>query len=151
MARGGGGGNRICLDQRPINDSAEPIAASEALHPEDAKEIEETESKSMNNCCRRDYQNRLKRYMVWLEALPDGRYSEYYQTGIRKLTDEEMAIPNRYYFWHTRDFIYTGFRVDFFKAFLSNIKVKKQDEDGNDILKSLDNLRKYGDAIRWAT
>ena len=58
---------------------------------------------------------------------------------------------NRYYFRQTHDFIYTGSGVDFFKAFLSNIKVKKQDEDGNDILKSPDDLRKYGDAIRWAS
>ena len=101
------------MDQHPTNDSAEPIAASEALHPDDAKAIEETESKSMNDRCRRDYRNCLKRYMVWLEVLPDGRYSAYYETGIRKLTDEEMAIPNRYYFGHTHDFIYTGFRVDF--------------------------------------
>ena len=101
------------MDQHPTNDSAEPIAASEALHPDDAKAIEETESKSMNDRCRRDYRNCLKRYMVWLEVLPDGRYSAYYETGIRKLTDEEMAIPNWYYFGHTDDFIYTGFRVDF--------------------------------------
>jgi hypothetical protein len=39
--------------------------------------------------------------------------------------------------------------VDIFKAFLSSTKVKKIDDDGNEILKSPEDLRKYGDAVMW--
>ena len=99
----------------------------------------------MKDNCRHDYRNRNTRYINWLCT----EYPPFYEEGTRQLSDEEIAASTNYFFGHKRDLVYSGFRVDVFKAFLSSIKVKKQDEDGNDILKSPQDLRKYGDAIKW--
>ena len=64
------------------------------------------------------------------------------------MSEEEIATENKYYFGHNRDLIYAGLRVDILLAFLSSNKVKSM-EDENVFLKSPEDLRKYGDAIRW--
>lgn len=141
----GGGGGRIHPHQRATDNDTAPIAADVALNEADEAAIEETEGQGMKNRCRKDYRNRNKRFMTWLEE----NYTEYYNAGTRQLSAEERAAPNLYHFNHTRDLIYSGFRGDIFKAFLSSTKVKHIDADGNPILKSPEDLRKYGDAIRW--
>ena len=54
-----------------------------------------------------------------------------------------------YTFNKTETMTYRGFNVMFFKAFLSDCKVKKI-EDEKIYLKSYDDMRKYYDAIVWA-
>ena len=152
MARGGssgrrsGGGGRIRPGDRDTDDVTQPIAASEELHADDAAAIRETESKSMKNSCRRDYRNRNERFMQWLST---SKYKQYYRDGIRPVAEDETLDESKYYFGKTRDLVYAGFRVDIFKAFLSATKVKKVDEEGNNILKSPEDIRKYGDAIKF--
>ncbi|KAL7541385.1 hypothetical protein ACHAXR_011858 [Thalassiosira sp. AJA248-18] len=154
MARGntsrgrGGGGGRIRPGDRDTDDITAPIAAGVGLAAADAAAIEETESKSMTDRCRKDYRNRIKRIIAWLSTKEE--YRECYRDGIRELSEEERTKPNKYYFNHTHDLVYAGFRVDIFKAFLSQTKVRWVDDEGNEILKSPEDLRKYGDAVKWA-
>ena len=149
MARGGSrrrsGGGRIRPIDRSTDDTTAPIAAGANLRASDAAAIELTELKSMKDSCRSDYRNRNNRYMKYLSR----EYPQVYQDGTIGLSDAEIATANKYYFNKTRDLVYSGFRVDIFKAFLSSTKVKKIDEDGNEILKSPEDLRKYGDAVMW--
>ena len=138
-ARGAG---RIRPSDRATDDTTAPIAAGVSINTIHVAAIQITESKGMKDNCRRNYQNRNTRYINWLCT----EYPPFYEEGTRQLSDEEIAASTNYFFGHKRDLVYSGFRVDVFKAFLSSIKVKKQDEDGNDILKSPQDLRKYGDA-----
>lgn len=151
MARGGGrggrrrgGGGRIRPSDRDTDDTTSPIAAGVALNANDVAAIEATQSMSMKNPCRRNYRNRIKRFINYTNA----SYPGYYEAGTRPVSEEEIATENKYYFGHNRDLIYAGLRVDILKAFLSSNKVKRI-EDGNVFLKSPEDLRKYGDAIRW--
>lgn len=144
---GGGGGGRIPPHQRDTDDTAAPIAADVAINDADAAAIAETESQAMGNKCRKDYRNRIKRFINWLSEHEN--YSEYYAAGTRAVSDEEASMQNKYYFDHRRDLVYRGFRGDILKAFLSNTKTKRAESDGTVILKSPRDLSKYGDAIKW--
>ena len=144
-SRTGGGGGRIRPSDCLTDDTTAPIAAGEALQPENAAALLETESKGMKDPCRRDYRNRNSRFIKWLE---NSAYPQYYQDGTIELSEEDISAPNKYYFKHKRDLVYAGFRVDIFKAFLLSSKVKKIDEDRNEILKSPEDLRKYNGTIK---
>ena len=67
------------------------------------------------------------------------------------MTEVEKNTENKYYYDKRRDVVYSGFRVDIFKAFLSDIKVKKVTPEGAVHLKSFGDIRKYGDAIKWGS
>ena len=98
MPRGRGGHNGSLGVIRPqdhdTDDTHAPIAAGEALNSDHAVAIEETESKAISTGCRRDYRNRNKRYIEWLKV----EYPQTCEGGTHKLTPENIAKPNTYYF-----------------------------------------------------
>ena len=144
MARGGGGG-RIRPHERATDDTTAIIGGNLALSDQHQAAIQSTESKSMKDGCRRDYRNREKRFITWLER---SEYTEVARDGIRLFTPAEKADPSMYTFNHEKDLVYSGFNVGPLLAFLSETKVKKV-VNGKQFLKSRDDMRKYGDAIQW--
>ena len=116
MARGRGrrgGGGRIRPVDRNTDDYDSSIASGERLRDTDAAAIEVTESKSMTDKCRKDYRQRNKRF--WCLSR---EYPQVCHDGTRILDADETAVPNKYHFGHTCDLVYSGFRVDIFKAWI---------------------------------
>lgn len=134
---------RLLPHERDTNDAA-PILGSTLLPTVDesvSNALHDTISKGMNDGTRRNYRNRIARIMKYLEE----NFPEYYQIGVRTLTQEERADKTKYHFNHEKDLIYTGFNVQFLMYFLSATDKRT---DGK--LKSHEDMRKYRDSILWA-
>ena len=86
----------------------------------------------------KNHRNRIKAYYEFLES----SYPDYFSVGVRPVTDNMRDIRGIYFHNNRHDLIYTGFNVDFFKAFLATKKRKE-----NNKMCSYSNLVKYKDAI----
>lgn len=130
--------------QRRTNDAV-PIIGSALVPAVDnmvSNAVHETISQGMNHATRRNYRNRIARYIQHLKD----HFPEYYRIGVRELTAEEVADRTRYHFDKTEDLIYTGLNVQFLIYFLSSTDKRT---DGK--LKSYEDLRKYRDAVLWGS
>ena len=145
MAQGNRAGGRILPSHRQTDDSAPSLGVGVALEDAHAVAIEETEARELSDKSRKDYRRRIGLIIKWLEE----KYPDYYCVGTRNVSQEELSTPSKYHLGHQKDLIYRGLRADLFKAFLSDTKVKRIDTDGKVILKSVQDLRKYGDAIMF--
>jgi len=104
----------------------------------------------MKDAWRKDYRHQNKRFIAWLEA---SQYTTVAAEGIREFTDVERSDPTKYCFAHKKDLNYGGFNASVFMAFLAETRVKNVSEvdPTKHILKSVGDVRKYGDAIQWGT
>jgi len=140
-SRSRGHGGRIHIHERDVNDQVPIIGETLDLGEDFHESLQGTLSKQMDDRTRRNYRNRLKRMMEFWEK----NHPEYYQAGVRDVTEQEMNDPSKYYFKKfKKEVIYTGLNVKLVLAFL--LEVHKKD-DGK--LKSYDDIRKYKDAIQW--
>jgi hypothetical protein len=55
-------------------------------------------------------------------------YKDYYNVGVQKLSEEDRATLDLFYYKNTHDLINTGINVQMVKAFLAH---KKQKANGN--------------------
>jgi hypothetical protein len=128
--------------QRNTNDTV-PIIGS-ALVPDVNNSVNDalhdTMSQGMSQATRRNYRSRISKIIKHFKE----NFPEYYEIGVRALTQEEIADRTKYYFKEKEDLIYTGLNVQFFMFFLSST-----DKRADGKLKSHEDLRKYRDAVQW--
>ena len=102
--------------------------------------VQETEQHSIDYKTKRAHRNKIKQiYEFWKEKFP-----QYYDLGVRILTQEDLADTTKYWWKNKHDLVYPGLNSWYVKAFLST-KVKKL----NGMTMSFDNIRKYFDAIQF--
>ena len=134
-------GGRIRPEQRDTDDSV-PILGTTLEAPIDLSTgYMNTMKLDMTDTCRKDYRNRIKRMIkYWRENCAD-----YYQVGVRTVSQEYLGVE-RYYYYNrfTEDIIYQGLNVQYVLHFLFKTKYKQ-----NGKLKSMEDVRKYKDAIMW--
>jgi hypothetical protein len=130
-----------------LTNDAAPIIGSGLVNAADednvlSNAVHETISQGMNIATRQNYRNRIARIIEHLKE----NFKEYYQMGVREVSDVEKADRMKYYFNKTQDLIYTGLNVQFFIFFISSTDKRT---DGK--LKSYQDLRKYRDAVLWGS
>ena len=92
-------GGRIRAHHRQTDDNTPTIGVGITLQDENMFAITTTEDKSMTDKSRRDYRNRLKRFIEWCRV----NYPMYYNKGTRDLSVEEHADPIQFYHTNKRD------------------------------------------------
>jgi hypothetical protein len=102
----------------------------------------ETTQFAMSNKCRRNYRQRLARIIRFWKA----EDPEYYAVGVQKVAADDLNDATKYFFsgHFTEDLIYAGLNEQFVLHFLVSTKEKE-----NGKLKSVEDIRKYKDAIMW--
>ena len=139
-------GRRIQSHERETNDEV-PILGSDLQDHIDqvvTNAVHATMSKAMSTTTRRDYRNRIKRFIKHLKE----NFNSYYLIGVRPVTPEELADRNKYYNKNdTEDLQYTGLNVKYLIYFLSS--TEKREDNGK--LKSQSDARKYRDAVLWGS
>ena len=136
-------GGRIHSQQRETNDTAPTVGNDLALPADLAERYNETASFAHNDKTRQDYHNRIKRIITfWKENDPT-----YYAVGVCKVSEADLADATKYHFGKTEDIVYEGLNESFVLHFLV---CNKHKDDGSK-LKSLQDLRKYKDAIMWGS
>ena len=122
--RGGsrGGGGRIRVHERTVDDEAELIGGAIELSAEHRNDIVETEQMDMADKTRREYRNRIKRIYKWLMNSTD--YPGYFEEGTRLVTQAEKEDSVKFHHTNNRDLKYNGLNVTVIKAFLSEVKKK---------------------------
>lgn len=134
------GGGRIRVHERATNDSAPILGADIVIQDDHRVAVRATESQHLNAKTRTDYRNRIKHiYEFWEKEYPD-----YFEVGVKTLTQEEMNNADMYYHKNKYDILYEGLNVEMFKAFLASRKVKISGKTT-----CHDHLRKYKDAVLW--
>jgi len=102
-----GTGGRILVQERETNNDVPILGQGLVLPDADGtltQAFHDTLSRGMSHRTRRDYRSRIDRIIVyWRE-----NFHDYYEVGVRTVTEEEKADVNRYYFERTEDFIYEG-------------------------------------------
>ena len=71
---------------------------------------------------------------------------EYYQLGVREVSDEDQANCSKYDFGKKEDLMHIGLNVNFFMYFVAST-----DKNSEGQLKSKRDVRKYVDAIAWGS
>lgn len=142
-SRRGNRGGRIHPHERETNNNAATLGAELPTPPGLAERYNETIALSMTPACRKDYRQRIARIIkFWKENCP-----EYYNIGVRKVEEPELSDVTKFYFGRFKEDIrYEGLNDQFLLHFLVSTK-KKAD---NKTLKSVEDMRKYKDAIMWA-
>ena len=131
---------RIRPDQRSTDDTT-PTVEGPGLQPGHQAAIFSTEDKSMNDNCRRDYRNRIRRVIDFLHT----EYPEVADVSVRVVRDEERDDPTKYYKPDDAyDFIYSGLNAQYIKAFLASMKYKP-----NGRMYGYSHISKFYDAIKW--
>ena len=81
--------------------------------------VQETEQHSIDYKTKRAHRNKIKQiYEFWKEKFP-----QYYDLGVRILTQEDLADTTKYWWKNKHDLVYPGLNSCYVKAFLStNVK-----------------------------
>jgi len=129
---------------QPITDDNVPIIGSDLVQGNDVltDAIHSTMSKAMAPETRKNYRNRIARFIEYLKE----HQPEYYQRGVRVVTDEMRADVSKYYFDKKEDLIYSGLNVNFLMYYLAST-----DKNADGKLKSKGDIRKYRDAVSWGS
>ena len=139
MPRGGSSG-RIRPHERDTNDDAPILGADVPVSAVHKESVRSTELKQKEEGMRRNYRNRIKDVYSFFKE----KYPLYYAVGVREVTDQELADPDKFYWKNKHDLIYEGLNVQMVKAFLAEKKVKP-----NGKMSSHVHCRKYHDAILY--
>ena len=130
------------MHQRDTNDTA-PIVGADLAGPANlAERYNETARLAMSDACRRNYRQRIAKIIkFWLENDP-----EYHSIGVVEVSEADLHDNTKYFFdgKYKQDLVYTGLNDQFLLHFLVSNKRKV---DGK--LKSVEDLRKYKDAVMW--
>ena len=138
---------RIRADQRDTDNNASLLGANLPAPADLAKKYNETASCSMSTTCRRNYRNRIKAIInFWKENDP-----AYYNVGVRDVSESDRNDETKWYFPNSKvlfnqDIVYEALNSKFMLHFFVSFKIKK--DSG---LSSVENLRKYRDAIVWGS
>ena len=121
MSRQRGGGGRVQVHERRVDDATAVIDADIEIAEEHSEEIRQTEAKQMEDRTRKNYRNRIRHIYTWWMK----NYSDYFEHGTRVLSEAERN--DRVAFHHTngRDLVYSGLNVNMVKAFLVSKKKKR--------------------------
>jgi hypothetical protein len=109
------------------------------LH-EHSSSVRQTERISLSEKNKRNYRNRIKHMYKFFEEY----YPEYFNVGVRKLTEEDVSDADMFWWKNEYDLIYAGLNVKMIKAFLGWQKKKSNGKTCSHV-----QLRKYNDAIIW--
>ena len=147
MSRQRGGGGRVQVHERRVDDATAVINADIEIAEEHSEEIRQTEAKQMEDRTRKNYRNQNRHIYTWWNE----NYPNYFEHGTRVLSEAERN--DRVAFHHTngRDLVYSGLNVNMVKAFLVSKKKKRTQSDGTVVLASVSDITKYDDAIKWAS
>ena len=129
---------------QPITNDAIPILGSDLVQGNEvlSNAIHSTMSKAMAPETRKNYRNRIGRFIEYLKE----HQPAYYQLGVREVTDEMRADRSKYYFDKKEDLIYSGLNVNFLMYYLAST-----DKNAAGKLKSKGDIRKYRDAVSWGS
>ena len=148
--RSRGSGGRIRVHECTVYDEIELIGGAIVLSAAHSSGVVETEQMDMADKTRRECSNSIRRIYTWLMNLTD--YTGYFEQGTRVVPQPEKEDPVKFHHTNDRDLKYNGLNVTVIKAFLSEVKKKKVDDDGNIItLSSVSDVKKYDDAIKWGS
>ena len=93
------GGGRIYPHERDTNDTAPVLGSTLDVDDAHLELVRETESEFINDRLRKEYRNRISHiYKFWQEQYPD-----YYEVGVRNLTDDDYANPDVFHHNNDRD------------------------------------------------
>jgi len=129
---------RIRPHERDTNDDAPILGETIEVLAHHSSSVRQTEQKDLNLKSKRDHRNRLKHIYEFWQA----EYPEYYNVGVRALSDEELSDEDKFWWKNKHDIVYEGINVKMVKAFLAHKKIKS-----NGKMCSHVQLRKYNDAI----
>ena len=109
------------MHDRDTDDGNHVIGAKLRINEVHSMAIIETEKRAINDSLRNNYWNRIQHIIdFWKEEYP-----EFHALGVQQLGARELSDPVQH--WHKckQDIKYTGFNVDFFKAFLAKEKKRR--------------------------
>ena len=135
-------GGRILPHQRDTDDLAPLLGADLDLRNDEfERQSNEIAELAMENKTRRDHRCRIIRIAnFWKENCP-----EYYAVGVIQVSNSDLKNPTKFYFnRYKEDLVYTGLNVLMIKRYLMSTMKK-----ANGKVKSLQDVRKYKDAILW--
>ena len=135
-------GGRIRTCERDTNDTINLLGDDVTVDAAHQEMVRNTEKLEINTKLQNEYRNRLAHIYKFLET----EYPDYYEIGVRVLTEEEKVSIDQHWNKNDRDLVYSGLNVKFIKAFLAQAKHKK-----NGKICSNSNIRKYKDAILWGS
>jgi hypothetical protein len=138
MARQRGG--RIWPFERETDDSVAILGANLKIQAGHSQGVRNTEQRGLVVRTKRNYRNQTKEMYVFFSL----NYKDYYNVGVRKLSEDDLASLDLFHYKNTHDLIYTGINVQMVKAFLAH---KKQKANGN--TSSHIQLREYHDVFLW--
>jgi hypothetical protein len=130
--------------KEPIANDEIPIIGSDLVEGNDvlSDAIHATMSKAMAPETRKNYRNRISRFIDYLKE----HQPEYYKRGVRTVTDEMRGDRSKYYFDKKEDLIYSGLNVNFLMYYLAST-----DKNAAGKLKCKGDVRKYRDAVSWGS
>ena len=96
--RSRGGGGRIRVHERTVDDETELIGGAIVLSAAHSSGIVETEQMDMAGKTRREYRNRIRRIYTWLMNSAD--YTSYFEQGTRVVPQAEKEDPVKFH--HTK-------------------------------------------------
>jgi hypothetical protein len=138
MVRAGG---RLRVHERETSDA--PVLGSDiVLHQIHQRSVEETRNHEKAEKTRKEHRSRVKRMCAWWKT----HYPNYYEVGVRALSEAECADQTKHFYTNTHDIIYTGLNVQFVLAFLSDVKEKE-----NGKIAGFSHIRKFHDAIIYGS
>ena len=138
-----GASGRIHLHQRDTDDAAPLLGAGLSVPDGLAAQYNTTMKISTTDSCRKDYRSRIARTIKFWAV----ECTEYFQIGVIDVPPSDLSDDTKYYFQkHKKDLVYSGLNVKFVLHFLMSNKHKKDDPKK---LKSIEDMRKYKDAIMW--
>ena len=145
--RGNQSGGRIRVHERTVDDGTDILHVGVILADEHTTEITVTEQLQMEDRTRKEYRNRIWHiYRWWMESYP-----EYFDIGMRKLSEKDKQDKVAFHHTNDRDLVYTGLNVTMVKSFLSVKKKKRVKASGESILSSVSDIKKYDDTIKWGS
>jgi hypothetical protein len=146
-SRRGGSAGRRYVWQRDTDDSTATIGESLEAPAGLQQNLNETSAHEMTDTNRRDYRCRIRRIIDFFENDGDQSCQQYIESGgVVDVSDDDQKDKTKYFFdgRYKKDLKYEGMNVKFLMYFMTKIKWKA----GNK-LKSIEDLRKYKDAVMW--